>query len=751
MLFDLKGTWQRKSGRGNAKLRSFFTWFLCADIETSYVDGEKPSDMRAWSYQQALAMFDITTGICHEYEETRNILDFVENLYLFNRAIKKQGDGIGIVFIHNMAFDLKFFRAILIERFGDVEHDDFLIDNKHWLYFRIDSLEFRCSYKLTNMSLYTFTKEMNVVHKKLLGANDYGIHYSDEILPQEYHDYMRNDVLGMGESICKFFEIEQITFANAPYTATGFVRNHTKREFRNDKMEISVFQRSQPTAYEYTVWCDSYSGGFTQANEKYCGKLVKNNRIRHRDFNSFYPSIIYTQYFPYGKGEMIDIPDDIDSSEKLLSDMIDNQDMIFAEIMIIDYTVKKGVMPFLPYIRAVKLTENTSIQTYSHKIKLIHGAVVMSCSLPELMMIKKYSHCRHLVPLTIYKYKKHRMPQPILNTVHEFFGAKSFNKAQEKMCSDDQKIYIHSLLMRAKAKLNAIYGELVEQQLRPKFTMNENGDVISTPFNFSDANEINNALYEYYNKAKTGKCFSYAQGCYITAWCRFYLFEFCNVIGWENVLYCDTDSAFYISSDEIETRIEKLNDELRQVAIETQAFVITNGKYDYLHHFDDENENITMFKALNAKRYAYVYEKNGKEHFTVTSAGVPSGIGLHEDENGNAVYEYTREMELAQVENSDDIMKNIDVAFKNFSNGNKKNAFVFKKCGGTVSEYNSYEPQWITINGHKEYSCGGVAIKGCYKQMLEPNENEILESTDDVNDAEIVELFRINKIESTLN
>ena len=745
MHFDLtNGTWQVKAGRGDKGQRSIFSYFLCADIETSYVDGDKPADMKAWSYQQAIAMFDIETGDLKGYEETRNILDFVENIFNFNTAIKNRGDGKGIVFIHNLAFDLRFFRAMLIERFGDVEHDDFLIDNKHWLYFRIDRVEFRCSYKLTNMSLYTFTKEMNVEHRKLLGANDYGIHYSDEELSQDFHDYMRNDVLGMGESICKFFQLENISFRNAPYTATGFVRNHTRAEFRKDKMEISVFQRSQPTAYEFVTWCDSYSGGFTQANEKYCGKLIK-GKIRHRDFNSFYPSIIYTQMFPYGKGEMLEIPEDYEQAQEMLLDLIAKQEMIFAEIMIVDYVVNDGVMPFLPYIRATKLTQNTSIQSYSHKIKIIHGAVVVSCSLPELMMIVKYSRFGHLIPLTVYKYKKHHMPQPILNTVREFFGLKSAYKAKEKACDESEKIYIHSLLMRAKAKLNAIYGELVEQQLRNKYEIDDNGNVQCVPFDFSNANEINNALYNYYDKARTGKCFSYAQGCYITAWCRYYLFEFCDVIGWNNVLYCDTDSAFYKSTPAIEERIEKLNDELRKVAIDTQAFVETNGKKDYLHHFDDENEEITMFKALNAKRYAYVYEKNGKSHFTVTSAGVPAGIGLHEDENGNAVYEYTREMELAGVDKQEDIITNIETAFKNFSNGDKKHAFVFKKCGGTVSEYNEYKPQWIEINGHKEYSCGGVAIKGCWKQMLEPNENEILETTDDVNDAEIVKLFRVNK------
>ena len=749
MQFELNGVFQKKAGRGDEMHRSFYSWFLVADLETSYIDGERPQDLKCWSYQQGIALFDIETGICHGYEETRDIRYFVQNLKSFSKAIARAGVGVGIVFIHNISFDLRFFRTMLIEEMQD-EVDDFLIDNKHWLYFRCGNLEFRCSYKLTQMNLYTFTKEMHVPHKKLIGANDYGIHYSDEELPKEYHDYMRNDVLGLGESICAFFKIEEIDFTNVPYTSTGFVRNYTKKQFRNDKNEIEVFQKSQPTAYEYLVQMASYSGGQTQVNEKYKDKLVK-GKIKHRDFVSFYPSIIYTQMFPYGKGELVDIPEDMIQAQNLLIDMINKDEMIFAEIMIVDYAINKGVMPFLPYIRAYKLTESTSIETYSHKIKYVNGAIMISCSLPELKMIMKYSRFRYMIPLTLYKYKKHRMPQPILNTTKQLFVDKAVNKHRVKQALEEQKLYFQTLLMRAKAKLNAIYGELVEQQLRSEFHIDDEGNVISDPFDFSDYNTINIALNNYYSKAKTGKCFSYAQGCYITSWCRYYLYEFCNSIGWNKVLYVDTDSAFYLTDTDTEKRIDILNAELRKQAEETGAFCEIEGKKDYLHFFDDEEEDIHAFKALNAKRYAYHFtDKKGKEHFTVTSAGVPKGINLYEDETGNAVYAYTREMELAEVDKKEDVLKNLDRAFKNFHNGNKRTAFVFKKCGGTVAQYNHYEPQMINVNGHMEYSEGGVAIKGCWKQMLEPEENEILQTTGEIDDSEICNIFRVNTLQETL-
>lgn len=750
MKLELNGHFYHKSGRGDKKNRSFYSEFLCADIETSYIDGPTPADLKCWSYQQGLALFDLEDKTCLEYEETRNIQDFIKSIVKFNKKIEAEGEGIGLIYIHNLAFDLRFFRQMIINAFPGADHEDFLIDNKHWLFFRIASIEFRCSYKLTQMSLYMFTKEMHVQHKKLIGANDYGIHYSDEVLSKEFHDYMKNDVLGMGEAICEFFSIEGIDFASVPYTATGFVRNHTKSEFRKNKVEIENFEKSQPTAYEYRVQIGSYSGGQTQGNELYIGKKIKGH-IKHRDFVSFYPSIIYTQYFPYRKSEMVDIPDDFTAAQELLLDLINDDEMIFAEVMIIDYAINKNVMPFLPYIRAIKLTEETSIETYSHKIKYVNGAITINCSLPELKMIIKYSKCRYLIPLTIYKYEKRRMPEPILNTVKTFFFAKTENKHKVKSVTDAMKIYFNALLMRAKAKLNAIYGELVEQQLRSEYKIDDDGLVSCTPFDFYDNNAVNLALSEYYKKAKTGKCFSYAQGCYITAWCRYWLYEFCNTIGWANVLYVDTDSAFYITNDEIENNIEKLNQSLRKVAIETDAFIEIDGKKDFLHWFDDENEDILEFKALNAKRYAYYYkDKNGKEQFTVVSAGVPKGTDLYEDEDGNAQYRFTREMELAGVDNIEDLMKNIDRAFDNFKNGNKKTAFIFKRCGGTVSQYNNYQPQWIEVNGHKEYSEGGVAIKGCWKQLLQPEEDEILVSTEEIDDAEIVKIFRIEKYQEAL-
>ena len=131
MQFDLNGVFQKKAGRGDEMHRSFYSWFLVADLETSYIDGERPQDLKCWSYQQGIALFDIETGLCHGYEETRDIRDFVQNLKSFSKAITRSGVGVGIVFIHNISFDLRFFRTMLINEMQD-EVDDFLIDNKHY-------------------------------------------------------------------------------------------------------------------------------------------------------------------------------------------------------------------------------------------------------------------------------------------------------------------------------------------------------------------------------------------------------------------------------------------------------------------------------------------------------------------------------------------------------------------------------------------------------------------------------------------
>ena len=773
------------------------SYFMVADIETSHTAGDmssnKPQEFEAWSYQQGCALFDSNNGNLLEYSESRSILEFCHNFLKFNIEVTKK-NGTGLIFFHNSKFDLRFFRQTLISVFRnyynrDIKYEDFMIDTKTWLFFRIENIEIRCSARLTQQSLYSFTKDMAVKHRKLLGANDYGIHYSDEDLPQEFHDYMYNDVVGLGEAISKMLVIEDLTLASLPYTGTGFPRKDVKRNFVKSSKDLFNFIKSRPTINEYRVWEEAYAGGHTQCNEKYREIEVNNNNIKHRDFVSFYPSVIYTCPYPTNKGTPVAIPllsefmegDD----DKLLVEWTKKiEDMAYSEnklymmrLIVCDYKINKDVMPFLPQAHIIDIEHYVLPTYYSHKLKYYHGMFSICLTTPDLLMLFEYSTFKYLIPVEIYEYDVGRMPKPILDTVKKYFVDKSVLKYKEKSAINTPKYdEIHSMYQRAKGKLNGIYGMLVERLIKYLITwsddindfVEEDDDVDGVP-KYLREDVIKEALRDYYGttatpgSCKTGKCLSYAHGCFVTAWARYLLFAFCDTIGWNNVLYCDTDSAFYISSPEIEEGISELNSELREQAELAEAFVditLDDGtvKRTYLHYFDDENENIIRFKALNAKRYMYVYEDKHGKHLSLTSAGIAKGVGLHENSAGDALYEYTREMEIAGIarnnahEPSSDA--EFDKAFENFhTSKTKANAFCFKYCGGTTTAYTSCKPHYTNINGHTEFTEGGVAILGSVKALMYVNDSGSLVNASSLQLEDLigqVGVIRLNSLEEKL-
>lgn len=775
-----------KHGRGNSNKQAMCSYFMVADIETShnYVPNSN-KDFKAWSYQQAQALFNSETGECLEYNESRNITEFVSNFFIFNENLRRK-NARGIVFFHNLKFDIRFFRLLLIAYFNAAYPDkpidkpvdqgglfeDFMTDNNTWLYFRICNLEFRCSWRLTNQSLYGFTKDMHVKHKKLLQANDYGIHYPDEYLSQQYHDYMFNDVVGLGEAICQLLKLEKLTLETLPYTSTGFPRNDVKKAFRNDKKEIKEFIKTRPVPQEFRCWAKAYSGGLTQVNELYEGKLVEANEefsIKHRDFVSFYPSLICTQKFPIGDRDVLDISDDYKVAETQLKNLVYSDDrLVFAQVLIVNYGIKENVIPFIPERHVETVTEKVAPIYYSHKLKYFHGSFIINTCTPELKMIYEESNTTAVIPLTVYHYKAVRMSKPILDVTMKYFIDKTVYKNKVKHAEENQSadlLELQSLLQRSKAKLNGIYGMLCEMLIKDNFTIDSEGNVNVEHVNIYDLENIEKMLASYYGTSdepgscKNGKCFSYALGVYVTAWAKYYLFKYCKTIGWENVLYVDTDSAFYKSNEEIEQRIEKLNNELRAEAIAANAYIDIDGKRTYLHYFDDEEEDIKMFKALNAKRYMYYgFNKKGKQVFKLTCAGVTGGIGLHEDTNGNAVYDVTREMEICDYTTNTELkLDDIKRGFDNFENGVGRK---FKLCGGTTARYINYSIEELILDDHYIVSEGGIAIVGTEKELNAIGNKKLNEFGEAIydfsfldsseNDCEIAKEFSLKKQEVKL-
>ena len=154
--------------------------------------------------------------------------------------------------------------------------------------------------------------------------------------------------------------------------------------------------------------------------------------------------------------------------------------------------------------------------------------------------------------------------------------------------------------------------------------------------------------------------------------------EYVEIIGYENFLYADTDSIFYISTPEIEEKIEQRNKEKYDHAVTIGAYIEVDGKKITYDAFDDEGEDIVAFRFLHAKAYAYE-TSDGELHCTI--AGV-----AHRDAKG-----YTREQELGSIDEL-------------------KDGKVFRRTGSTTVVYVEHEPKILDIDGHRIETAGAAVL-----------------------------------------
>ena len=282
------------------------------------------------------------------------------------------------------------------------------------------------------------------------------------------------------------------------------------------------------------------------------------------------------------------------------------------------------------------------------------------------------------------------LPAYITDVIKELYAQKTYYKALERHLEDinaskEEIEEAHLNLMLSKARLNGIFGCLYSRIIRDNIQLN---------FDTLKYEKLQPTIdIDKYYKSKNS-CIPYI-GSLVTSYARLELLTVIEeCIGYDNILYMDTDSCFYRWTQEIEDRIKAYNEKCQKEAIE-KGLVIEYKSYDgtvkrkILHKFDSEYDSrqSKTFKTLHAKCYAL--EPNGQLKCTI--AGVS-------DYNSDKTI--SREEELGSIDNL-------------------KNGFVFNACGGTRADYS-------TIKAYDGVSGGGCVIIPTEKTMHEVRFNEQL-------------------------
>lgn len=646
----------------NHKIVRFAKVYMCLDTETSH-DGESCG----WIYQWAVKFGDVYI-YGRKPSEIIKLLETVRDYY--HLTIDKRV----ICYIHNASYDLQYLKNYLYEYDKNTK---FLAIDAHSILIA-DCLGFRfvCSYKLTNMSLAGLAKNYATKYRKAVGEIDYNIkHYQDEKLSDSDWFYMFSDVASQYDGIAGYLSMMGYDYAfQAPFTSTGFVRVNCRKASTQDPKWRNEFEAGRLSLDKYYLCRQAFMGGVCICSFLYSGQTVRSDKLRHKDFTSSYPARQFMDYAPTGNPENYG---DVDDREEL-DFLLENYCCVF-ELHLKDVHIKPGITaPCIPSSKCITLKAPCRV---NGKIVSAKELSICVCEL-DFKWIKRQYEASEMHVTNLIKFARGKMPEWLKNEIFEYFKNKCTLKNEDPI-----------LYAKSKAFLNSIYGMTATTIIREEYKMNPDHILEKKelePEKKKKADE--KAINKYYASYNSFMPYQYA--IYTTAFARDALYTMIEAVGYDNFLYCDTDSVFYLETPENKKRMEEYTAFCRDRAEKAGAFV-----GDKFLGLPEDEPPIRAFRGLHSKCYAMeeYNNKTGEYELKVVIAGIPKKAIKWID--GKPV-ERTNADELGDIDNLAD-------------------GFVFSHCGGTRCVYLEMPPEIRTIDGHKTELSSAAIIKNIDKKISE--------------------------------
>ena len=641
------------------KCEEYLQTFGVYDIETTTIyKGHAPDWIVApWAFmyhwQMSIGGYLI---VGRTWEEWLEFFDRLEEVLQFN------GNKQLVIYVHNLGYEFQFMRDFL-ERYFD-GFTVFASKARQPITVQTGrGVQFRCSYKLTNMSLEKAVKnELGVVHAKAAGDLNYKKRRTPKTrLTNTELGYCVGDVISLYELIDRRLINEHDSLESIPMTSTGYVRRMCRKACKKDGHYRQLFKETEMTPYIYTLLKEAGRGGNTHANRYMSGRVW--HMADSFDVQSSYPFCLCAFKFPINKFTPYG---DVETLEEL--DGLLKKYACLFRIVLQNPAVRDTVtMPYIPISKC-----------YQHggDLKLDNGRV-LTCEWLQMTLTdidweiikKQYTWDSFAITdMCIAKYDY--LPECLLDVVREVYSGKCELKYKKELAKKNGTDAgdIPYLYNKIKNRLNGIFGMMYTDPVKEENTLNENGEwIVNTP-------DTAEALAKFYRSRNS--FLYYAWGVWCTAHARKHLQQLLDLTG-EATIYCDTDSSKAVGAD-IDA-IEKVNIEIANLARERNAFAVAGGEEYYMGVYEHENEEpIKEFKTLGAKKYAYL----DAEGLHCTVSGVSKKLGAKE-------------------------LKTID---------NFKIGFVFREAGGMELYYNdNVGIHQVTVNGCTFTTASNVAmIDGSY-------------------------------------
>lgn len=567
---------KRSRGNSGTKNKRKYKDLICAfDIETSAIPERDAAIMYIWQFQ-----IENETYIGRTWDEYLTFLKRIASVLKENEYI--------VIFDHNLSYEFQFLAGIY-----DFQPEEvFALEPRRILKCdMMNHFEYRCSYLHSNMSLDLYLSKMGVQSKKIHGFDYKKQRWPWTKLTDDEMHYCINDVKGLVQAVKIEMKHDGDNLYTFPLTSTGYVRRDAKRA-----MHLLSPYYIKGLVPDYDLYCllrEAFRGGNTHANRYYAGHILTD--VKSADRSSSYPDVQCNDIFPVSKFWKVENP----TIEKV-EELINNGKAVLFRVVLED--VKTYPTTFCPYISVDHCIDSYILSVDNGRV-LSAAKVITAITDIDWKIIKTEYSYKNVSVTECYYARYGKLPQVLIDTTISYYK----KKTELKNVAGREIEY-----MKAKAKLNSIYGMMAQDPVKQS--------VIFSNGKFHYDNKSHEELLEASNR----KAFlSYAWGVWVTAWARYRLEEGIQMAG-DGFVYCDTDSVKYLGDIDWTKYNKRRMDASRKSGA---AAVDPTGEAHFMGVYEQE-ESYAQFVTLGAKKYAYTYP--GSDDCHVTVAGVNKKKGAAE-------------------------------------------------------------------------------------------------------------------------
>lgn len=455
------------------------------------------------------------------YDE-KSFIAHLEELTRRKYVDRKKKETNLLIYVYNLAHEWSFLLPHLIDDFGfkwregwDEDKDDgrFFnsVSNKScasvwearlWFGKKHGQIVFRDLAKILPGGLRKVAKSYGLPTQK--GDLDYKLNrLHGHVVTDEERLYCYKDVEIMLEIIKVMADKEDKEFFKVCSSASYSMLKMIKEGYPKARKPYKCFRKDYPEleTAENEFLRKGVAGGITYAPEAYQFCDI-NTKIGHIDIHQAHPNSAYRFPYPYGKG-----------------------------------TYFQGEPPIGRYMACCRVKVSyTGVKLHS-VIKLIGIDIVHEYELTlwdfEIAMMKRCYIDLKVTYIDGYYYRFKRLPW------REYYYKNFCAREVAKQEGDAFNVMYYKLLN------NSSYGKLLEKP--HNFTLE----------NCIIGNMIDSVAHNIKTPHANAKYTYLPVGSSIPARTRFYLIDTALKIGWEKIVYFDTDSIFYIKDDEAEANLAK--------------------------------------------------------------------------------------------------------------------------------------------------------------------------------------------------